>query len=144
VKAVAKALIVVLLAPVAAAHAGSAAAPSKLTIPQMKMLVREYMGHSGGKYGLVVEDEGEETHFAGFRYFDVLTRDPNAFFASLDHVAVDEATGDLWFANACGADESARLSIAQRKLRARIGLSDTEYRRLRRSGPYCDGTPYLP
>ena len=118
--------------------------PRRLTVAQMTELVRVYMAPDGGKYGFVVEDAGEETHFAGFRYFNVLTNDPNVLVIYMDHIAVDERTGDVWFANGCDAYTSQTLAQAQKALRMKIGISDTEYRRLRRPGPYCDGAPYVP
>jgi hypothetical protein len=138
----AAALTVVLMA--SGAIAGKHPESRKLTVAEMELLVRSYIADVDGTKDFGLQDNGDETHYPGFRYFDVLTHDPNAVFASLDHVAVDEITGDLWFANGCVADESPQLKEAQRRLRNRLGMSATDYRRLRRPGPYCDGTPYVP
>jgi len=139
------ALLLLGLATMVARAAPSTGHPSRhLTVAEMTALVRVYLAPDRGKYGFGVADIGEESHFHGFRDFDVLTNDPSAFSVYLDHIAVDETTGDLWSANGCGADESPALKKAQRKLREKVGLSDIDYGRLKRPGPYCDGAPYKP
>jgi hypothetical protein len=51
--------------------------------------------------------------------------------------ALDPITLDVWNGVMCEEIESPRLAAIQRKIRARIGLSEAEYRKLRVTGPEC-------
>jgi hypothetical protein len=51
--------------------------------------------------------------------------------------ALDPITLDVWNGVVCEEIKSPKLVSIQRKIRARIGLSDTEYQRLRVTGPEC-------
>jgi hypothetical protein len=51
--------------------------------------------------------------------------------------ALDPMTLDIWNGVICEEIKSPKLASIQRKIRARIGLSNAEYRRLRVTGPEC-------
>jgi hypothetical protein len=52
---------------------------------------------------------------------------------------IDPRTGDMWDGvSECGAITSPEIRALQRKLRKTLGLSNSEYRRIRRAGPMCE------
>jgi hypothetical protein len=58
---------------------------------------------------------------------------------------VDRKTADIWDAWFCQEISSPYLAQLQVVLRKHLGLTDTEYRRLRKPGPFCEpGYPRLP
>jgi len=57
---------------------------------------------------------------------------------AIGHYAVERSTGDVWDWVRCGQFTSPSLSEAQQTLRRRIGLADSEYRQIRKSGPFCE------
>ena len=52
--------------------------------------------------------------------------------------AVDQTTGDVWYSVTCQRLTSRALVKAQESLRKLIGMSDTDYRTLRKPGPSCE------
>lgn len=56
---------------------------------------------------------------------------------NLGFLALDPLTLDVWDGVICEEIKSPKLASIQRKIRARIGLSNAEYRRLRVTGPEC-------
>lgn len=57
---------------------------------------------------------------------------------TIGHFAVDKETGDVWDLARCGRFTSPSVAGFQKTIRARIGLADREYRRVKRYGPGCD------
>jgi hypothetical protein len=57
--------------------------------------------------------------------------------SAIGHYAVDQTTGDVWDWVVCGHFSSPALLRAQRLLRKNIGISSSEYLKLRQSGPGC-------
>jgi hypothetical protein len=55
------------------------------------------------------------------------------------YYAVDRKTGDVWNAVICQRITSPSLRKLQIALRKSIGLTDIEYRTMRRQGPLCEG-----
>ena len=61
------------------------------------------------------------------------------------YYAVDRKTAEIWSAVACQEISSPTLAQFQVALRKHIGLTNTEYRKLRKPGPFCEpGYPRLP
>lgn len=54
------------------------------------------------------------------------------------YYAVDRQTGDVWNAVICELITSSSLTKVQVALRRRIGLTDVEYRKLKKLGPLCE------
>ena len=55
------------------------------------------------------------------------------------HYAVDPRTGDVWNAvMECAEETNKTLRDLQAKLRARLELSPSEYKRLKSKGPLCE------
>jgi hypothetical protein len=61
---------------------------------------------------------------------------------NFQYYAVDRRTGDVWSSVICQRIAAPALTRLQATLRKRIGLTNTECERLRRSGPLCE--PGLP
>ena len=57
--------------------------------------------------------------------------------SAIGHYAVERATGEVWDWAICGRFTSPTLIQAQAVLRRYIGLTDSEYRNLRKPGPFC-------
>jgi len=56
----------------------------------------------------------------------------------IGHYAVDKSTGDVWNATSeCEELSTPALQSLQRKIRRRIGVSNSEYRQIKRKGPLC-------
>jgi hypothetical protein len=72
-----------------------------------------------------------------FLFFEATWDNPKGSVV-IGHYAVDKKTGDVWNAIVCEELTSARLKQLQRTIRKRIGLSEEEYRKLRRRGPMCE------
>ena len=52
--------------------------------------------------------------------------------------AVDPKTADLWDANVCVEYRPTRVTVLQQRLRRRIGLTDEQYKKLKKQPPMCD------
>jgi hypothetical protein len=63
--------------------------------------------------------------------------DPPAGSVNIGFFALDPLTLDVWNGVMCEEIKSPKLTALQRTIRARIGLSDVEYKRLRVTGPEC-------
>ena len=86
--------------------------------------------------GFALEDiEGSSNK--QFYVFEGQWNNPDAGSIVAGHYAVDAKTGDVWNALACEEFTSHELGKLQATIRKRIGLSDEEYRQLRRPGPGC-------
>ena len=71
--------------------------------------------------------------------------DPALGILQVGYYAVDRKTGDIWDAGFCQEISSPSLTQLQVVLRKHIGLTDTDYRKLRKPGPFCEpGYPRLP
>lgn len=57
---------------------------------------------------------------------------------AIGHYAVERTTGDVWDWVICGQFNSPSLSAAQQALRKRIGLTEAEYQKIRKPGPFCE------
>ncbi len=57
---------------------------------------------------------------------------------AIGHYAVERSTGEVWDWVRCGEFNSPALNEAQRELHKRIGLSDAEYLKIRKPGPFCE------
>jgi hypothetical protein len=57
---------------------------------------------------------------------------------AIGHYAVDQATGEIWDWVGCVYFTSPALTKAQEAIRHRIGLSSSEYQRVRKNAPWCD------
>jgi hypothetical protein len=78
-----------------------------------------------------------DTYFPDFQFFQGIFDNPNGSF-NLGHYAVDRKTGDVWNGVICERMKSHSLTKLQRAIRIRIGLTESDYRKVRRPGPMCE------
>jgi hypothetical protein len=90
--------------------------------------------------------------YRGFHFFQAEEgvasanlEDPTLGVLQVGYYAVDRNTADIWDAGFCQEISSPSLTQLQAVIRKHIGLTDTEYRKLRKPGPFCEpGYPRLP
>ena len=90
--------------------------------------------------------------YKGFHFFQAEEgvasanlEDPTLGVLQVRYYAVDRNTADIWDAGFCQEVSSPSLAQLQVVIRKHIGLTDTEYRKLRKPGPFCEpGYPRLP
>ena len=88
------------------------------------------------KFGL---EEYQDGHSPKFYFFTAYWAGaPNGSMV-IGNYAVDSSTGDVWNAvTECDEQSTPALRKLQRTLRARIGLTDAEYKRIKSKGPLCE------
>ncbi len=72
-----------------------------------------------------------------FYFFEVTWSSPTWASPLVGSYAVDPKTGDVWDGIVCRQFKGSKLEELQRAARRKIGLTDGEYRKLRRHGPMC-------
>ena len=90
--------------------------------------------------------------YKGFHFFQAEegvasadVEDPTLGVLQVGYYAVDRNTADIWDAGFCQEISSRSLAQTQAVIRRLIGLTDIEYRKLRKPGPFCEpGYPRLP
>jgi hypothetical protein len=88
--------------------------------------------------GFVLYQALFDAEFQGFYFIHAEWDSPSLNSAAIGHFAVERTTGDVWDWVVCGEFHSPSLAAAQQALRKRIGLSDEEYQKIRKSGPFCE------
>jgi hypothetical protein len=88
--------------------------------------------------GFVLYQALFDAEFQGFYFIHAEWDSPSKNSAAIGHFAVERTTGDVWDWVVCGQFNSPSLSAAQQALRKRIGLSDEEYKKIRKQGPFCE------
>ena len=121
------------------AWAESATKPRKLSMNEARQLARMALTEQARKLpGLDLEGHGSP-NFPNFYFFIVTWGPPRSDQGgTVEQLAVDATTGDVWSGVVCREGRSPRLIKLQKSVRKRIGLSERSYRRLRRKGPMCD------
>jgi len=72
----------------------------------------------------------------GYYYIHAICDNPDGS-NTVGHWAVDQITGDVWDSAACALYTSPALSKAQEKLRQRVGMAASEYKRSRKNASWC-------
>lgn len=88
--------------------------------------------------GFVLYQALFDAEFQGFYFIHAEWDSPSSKSAAIGHFAVERTTGDVWDWVVCGEFNSPSLSAAQQALRKKIGLSDEEYKKIRKQGPFCE------
>jgi hypothetical protein len=88
--------------------------------------------------GFVLYQALFDAEFQGFYFIHAEWDSPSSKSAAIGHFAVERTTGDVWDWVVCGEFNSPSLTAAQQALRKRIGLSDEEYQKMRKQGPFCE------
>jgi hypothetical protein len=65
-------------------------------------------------------------------------KDPTPGSLWMRYYAVDRKTADVWDAGFCQEISSPPLARRQVVLRRHVGVTDLEFRKLRRLGPFCE------
>jgi len=58
--------------------------------------------------------------------------------STIGHFLVDPKTGDVWDGVVCKEYQTPTLLKLQISIRQKLHISEAEYRKLRRPGPFCD------
>ena len=72
----------------------------------------------------------------GYYYIHAICDNPDGS-NTVGHWAVDQITGDVWDSAACALYTSPALSKAQEKVRQRVGMAASEYKRSRKNASWC-------
>ena len=118
----------------------------KLTVEEAHQLAYAALGPQSKRLpGLGIEQVGADNpepckypEACNFYFFNASwgTSDPPQG-GTVDWFAVDAITGDVWNGIVCRQFRSRSLTKLQCAVRKRIGLTEREYRRLKRQGPMC-------
>ena len=112
--------------------------PRDVTLEEAEALVTAFFRDRGNTK---LPSFGLETYVSkydpGFQFFQGIFDNPGGSF-NLGHYAVDRKTGDVWNGVVCARARSPSLVKLQVAIRNRIGLTNDEYRKIRRLGPMCD------
>jgi hypothetical protein len=130
--------LVISLVLLLSARAESAAKPRKLTLNEVRQLARTALTERARRLpGLDLEDH-KSPNFPDF-YFLIVTWGPprSEQGGTVEQLAVDATTGDVWSGVVCREMRSPALLKLQKSIRNRIGLTERNYRRLRKKGPMC-------
>ena len=108
-----------------------------ITVPEAQELVRALLKPDGWTKlrGFVLYQALFDAEFQDFYFIHAESGTPPV---AIGHYAVERSTGDVWDWVRCGQFTSPSLSEAQQALRRRIGLADSEYRQIKKSGPFCE------
>ena len=116
---------------------GAQSAPRKLTREEAQDLAFDALTAESRKLPGLALAKYKEDHFPDFYAFEAIWDNPDPDGSTVvDDFAVDPQTGDVWRRGVCRLQSTA-LAKSQAAIRKRIGLSDAEYQKLRRSGPTC-------
>jgi hypothetical protein len=117
-----------------------AAPPRTITVNEAQDLVRALLKPDGWTKlrGFVLYQALFDAEFQDFFFIHAEWENKPGGHAPIGHFAVERTTGDVWDWVKCGRFSSPSLTQAQQALRNRIGLSDSEYLKIRKPGPFCE------
>jgi hypothetical protein len=103
-----------------------------VTLEEAHELVKAFLkDRAEGGYGL---EKYEVKDDPGFQFFQAVPDPPSGQI----HYAVDLRTGEVWSGVFCENLTSPSLKKLQNAIRTRIGLTASEFLKVRRRGPECD------
>lgn len=119
--------------------AGQEPGARKLTLDEARQLAYKAVEsvESGNKLPGFGLDPYKDDYFPDFYFFEALWDNPGPGSGVIGHYAVDPRMGDVWSAIVCRQLTSVSLRKLQRAMHKRIGLSEKQYRKLKRPGPMC-------
>lgn len=88
--------------------------------------------------GFVLYQALFDAEFQDFYFIHAEWDSPGHSNEAIGHFAVERTTGDVWDWVRCGRFTSPSLTAAQQAFRKRIGLTDQEYQKIRKPGPFCE------
>jgi hypothetical protein len=119
---------------------GRAADRRTITVAEASELVRALLKPDGWTKlrGFVLYQALFEGEFRDFYFIHAERNNPSGGAVAIGHYAVERTTGEVWDWVKCGRFTSPSLAGAQQALRRRIGLTDSEYQKIRKPGPFCE------
>jgi len=127
----------VLLIAAILCETGRSAAQRPITMNEAQELVRALLKPDGWTKlrGFVLYQALFDAEFQDFYFIHAEWGKPPV---AIGHYAVERSTGEVWDWVRCGEFNSPPLHEAQQALRKRIGLSDSDYQKVRKPGPFCE------
>lgn len=127
----------VLLIAALLCETGRSAAQRPITVNEAQELVRVLLKPDGWTKlrGFVLYQALFDAEFQDFYFIHAEWGKPPV---AIGHYAVERSTGEVWDWVRCGKFNSPSLTAAQQTLRKRIGLTDSDYQHIRKSGPFCE------
>lgn len=111
-----------------------------ITVAEAQDLVRALLRPDGWTKlrGFVLYQALFDAEFQDFYFIHAEWDSPSGRHAAIGHYAVERSTGEVWDWVKCGRFTSPSLTGAQQALRKRIGLTDSEFQQIHKSGPFCE------
>ena|SRR2546428_12373658 len=129
-------IVVVLVLLVCTSGAQDKSANRVLSADEARDLVYEALRPTGAtklpKFGL---DQYKDRYFPEFLFFESTWENPEPGSAVNGHFAVDLRTGDVWETVGCKRFTTPFLRKLQEAIHKRFGLTEKEYRKLKRKKP---------
>jgi len=111
----------------------------KITIDQARTLVMASLTSQEQRLPKVEAEPYDAPPSSRFMFFTVTWEGTSNGSVVVGNYAVDPYTGDVFSATAsCYEESNKRLAALQAQLRAKLHLSQSEYRRLKTKGPLCN------
>lgn len=110
----------------------------KVSVQEARQLVWQALSSKAKHLPEVSLDGGSDSNYRGFYVFSVMWAGAPNGSAVYGSYAVDEFTGDVFDAvSECDEISTPALRTLQARIRSRIGLSDSAYRKIKGNGPLC-------
>ena len=112
--------------------------PRRLTVYEARNLVLAALPSKTTHLPKFGVDQYQDKNLPRFYFFEALWEGAPNGSAVIGHYAVDSSTGDVFSAiTTCDEKSTPALRKLQAKVRLRIGLSDSEYHKIKTKGPLC-------
>jgi len=111
----------------------------QITVAEARQLVMAYLRWRGfTKLPSFALDKSPEVNESEFYFFSAMFDNPLPDGSVvIGNYGVEKRTGDVWDGAACIEEEAPPLRALQQKIRARLGITPSSYKRLKRPGPGC-------
>lgn len=128
---------IVLLLVALLSETGRGAAHRPITVNEAQELVRALLKPDGWTKlrGFVLYQALFDAEFQDFYFIHAEWGSPPK---AIGHYAVERSTGEVWDWVRCGKFNSPSLTEAQKALRKHIGLTESDYQHIHKSGPFCE------
>jgi hypothetical protein len=119
---------------------GRGGARRAISVNEASELVRALLKPDGWTklHGFVLYQALFDAEFQDFYFIHAEWDSPKMRHAAIGHFAVERSTGEVWDWVKCGEFNSPSLQEAQQVVRKRIGLTDADYQKIRKMGPFCE------
>ena len=111
----------------------------KITNEQARALVMASLSDEQRRLPKVEAEQFDAPYVSKFLFFTVIWEGTPKGSVVVGNYAVDPDTGDVFSAVIdCYEEKNKRLQILQKKIRATLHLSESDYQRLKTKGPLCE------